>query len=387
MGKAHSNAWRNVRRLPPRRARRAPAGAGRPGRRGVKDGRGPVRLGRVGHRLAHASSTATTSTSSTSASPGTCTPRSPSRRSRPASTCWSRSRWPTAVAEAEKMVAARRPRRERGVHVDGRLQLPPGAGPGAGPRPDRRRPARRRPPGAGRLPPGLARRRRRPDDVAAAQARPPARARSATSASHAVDQVRFLLGQDGDVGVSGAPAHVRPAAHGRRRARGRSPSTTPPGRTLRTVGRCRGQRSRSRRMATGRKNALSIEVYGIGGRAAPSTSSALNELSVCTRRPPPASRRRAGHRGRPPVRRRLVAARATSSAGTTPSPARPPTSSPRSPPATSRRRRSPTGSPCSGCWRRSRRVRHGRAQRRRRGRRRSPDGRAASPSSPASGPT
>ena len=33
MGKAHSNAWRNVRRLPPRVPAGAPAGAGRAGRR------------------------------------------------------------------------------------------------------------------------------------------------------------------------------------------------------------------------------------------------------------------------------------------------------------------------------------------------------------------
>ena len=49
----------------------------------------------VGDRLAAAARAATTSTSSTSARRATPTPRSPSRRWRPASTCCARSRWPT----------------------------------------------------------------------------------------------------------------------------------------------------------------------------------------------------------------------------------------------------------------------------------------------------
>ena len=53
------------------------------------------------------------------------------------------------VAEAEKMLVVAQAARERGVRVDGRLQLPPRACPGAGPRPGRVRPAGRRTPGQG----------------------------------------------------------------------------------------------------------------------------------------------------------------------------------------------------------------------------------------------
>ena len=64
-------------------------------------------------------------------------------------------------------------------------------------------------------------------------------------ASHAVDQVRFLLGQD-VVSVSGSTADVRPATRGSRRARGRHRRRRGLGDAAVPRGRCGGVASRSR---------------------------------------------------------------------------------------------------------------------------------------------
>ena len=123
------------------------------------------------------------------------------------------------VAEAEKMLVVAQAAAGARRDVDGRLQLPPGARPRARPRPGRLRPTGRRPSGQGGLPPGLAGRRRRPDDVADAQGdRRVGRAR----------RPRLARGRPGPVparpgrGV-GVRQHrdVRPPTHGGRRARGR----------------------------------------------------------------------------------------------------------------------------------------------------------------------
>ncbi len=116
MGKAHSNAWRNVGRVLPRRPRGRPPGAGRSRpRRRCRSG-APVRLGRVRDRLAVRPRAATTSTWSTSARRATCTPRSRSPPWRPASTCWSRSPSPTTLPRPSRW-SGRPPRHaSRGVH-------------------------------------------------------------------------------------------------------------------------------------------------------------------------------------------------------------------------------------------------------------------------------
>ena len=100
--RSHSQAWRTAGRffdLPCAPAMTAlcgrDAGGGRSGRRA--DGLG---VGR--DRLAAARRARRHRRWSTSARPATATPRSPSPRSRPASTCCARSRWPTR---------SRRPRR------------------------------------------------------------------------------------------------------------------------------------------------------------------------------------------------------------------------------------------------------------------------------------
>ena len=98
------------------------------------------------------------------------------------------------------------------------------------------------------------------------------------------------------------------------------------------------------RMATGRKNGLTIEVYGTARLAvlrprAPQRAVRAGRARRAARRPAPG----AGHRGVAPRTSRPGGRRATPSAGTTRSPRRPPTSSPRSPPA-----RAPTPSFADG---------------------------------------
>ena len=264
---------------------------------GGRGGRGQLRLGRVGHRLARRSSSATTSTSSTSASPGTCTPRSPSRRSRPASTCWSRSRWPTRSPRPRTMVAAAGRRRERGVlsMVGFNYRRVPALALArdliaAGRLGDVRQVR-------GGLPPGLAGRRRRPDDVAAAQARPPARARSATSArtsSTRCGSCSARTGRRRQRRTCTRSSRQRTGAdgpedgHRRRRRLGARCGTV--GGAVASV--------EVTRMATGRKNALTIEVYGTGGVAAPSTSSGSTSCRCCDSTAPAGFTPGAGHRGR-----------------------------------------------------------------------------------------
>ncbi len=97
-------------------------------------------------------------------------------------------------------------------------------------------------------------------------------------ASHAVDQVRFLLGQD-VVSVSGS---VETFVRERAGDDGPEEVTVDDAAwaTLRTSGGAVASLEVSR-MATGRKNSLSIEVYGSAGALAFDLE-ALNELSVCT---------------------------------------------------------------------------------------------------------
>ena len=95
MGVAHSQGWRNARSFFDPAAGARPRRDRRPGRRGRRRHGAPLRLAARRDRLAGASSPVPTSTSSTSARPATPTPRSPSRRSRRASTCCARSPSPT----------------------------------------------------------------------------------------------------------------------------------------------------------------------------------------------------------------------------------------------------------------------------------------------------
>ena len=97
-------------------------------------------------------------------------------------------------------------------------------------------------------------------------------------ASHAVDQVRFLLGQD-VVSVSGSTETFVPRRAG---ADGLEDVTVDDAAwaTLRTSGGAVASVEVTR-MATGRKNSLGIEVYGSEGALAFDLE-ALNELSVCT---------------------------------------------------------------------------------------------------------
>ena len=97
-------------------------------------------------------------------------------------------------------------------------------------------------------------------------------------ASHAVDQVRFLLGQD-VVSVSGS---VETFVRQRTGADGPEDVTVDDAAwaTLRTSGGAVTSLEVTR-MATGRKNSLSIEVYGSTGSLAFDLER-LNELSVCT---------------------------------------------------------------------------------------------------------
>ena len=207
-------------------------------------------------------------------------------------------------------------------------------------------------------------------------------------ASHAVDQLSYLLGEQ-VTGVSGRLHTFVDERPGRRRARARH-------RRRRRLGHAanRGRRVASlevSRMATGRKNCLQIEVYGTRGRSsfdlrAPQRAPGRTSTRRAARRPaaacwsPSPSTPTSARGGR----------RATCSAGTTRSPTRPRTSSPPSRPGPARARPSPTGSPCSGC---SRAIEESAAQVG--GARRHPSATESggalmarpSPCSPASGPT
>ena len=301
MGKAHSNAWRNVRAFYPdvpevRQqvlvARDAEATRDLAARYGWAEAATDWR----------AVSTATTSTSSTSASPGTSTPRWPSRRSRPASTCWSRSRWPTPSP---------RPRR---------CWWPPGPRASAASRRwsasttaaclPWRWPATWSP--SGRL--GDVRQVKvsyLQDWLADADAPMTWRLRKETAgsgalgdlASHAVDQVRFLLGHD-VVSVSGIDRDLRPPAHGGRRTGGRHGRRRGLGDAAH-LGRGRGV---ARGDADGHRPQELADHRGLrlGRRAGLRPGAAERAVGVHR------SRRRlhadAGDRGRAAVRRRVVAA-------------------------------------------------------------------------------
>ena len=198
------------------------------------------------------------------------------------------------------LLAARAAARARG-RVDGRVQLPARACSGAGPRDDRRRPAGRRTPGQGLLPPGLARRRGRPDDVAAAQgdrgfggARRPRLARGRPGALPARPRRRVRLGVDRD---------LRPSAHGGRRAGGRHGRRRGLGDAA-YVGWC-GRVAGGDADGHGPQELAHHRGLRIGRRAGLRPGAV--ERAVGLHR----SRRRlhadAGDRGRPAVRRRVVA--------------------------------------------------------------------------------
>ncbi len=177
------------------------------------------------------------------------------------------------LAEAEAMTAAAAGRpRERGA-VHDRLQLPPRPGPGAGPGADRRRPARHRPARPGRLPAGLARRRRIPHDLAAAQGNRRLRGLG-DIASHAIDQVLFLLGR-AVTEVSGR-LHTfvtsRPGPHG-------PEEVTVDDAAWATLTLASGAIASVEvsRVATGQKNSLKLEIYGDKGSLLFDLES-LNEL-------------------------------------------------------------------------------------------------------------
>ena len=153
MGAAHSQAWRSAPGSSTCRCdpgwRRSPVGtpAGSRRRRLVSGGSRP-------RPLASPSSPATTSTSSTSARRATPTPRSPSPRSRPASTCSARSRWPTRSRRPRRW-CGRREGRGAGRTLHGRLHLPARAGDRTGAPARRRGSARDAPPRPGAVPAGL----------------------------------------------------------------------------------------------------------------------------------------------------------------------------------------------------------------------------------------
>ena len=160
------------------------------------------------------------------------------------------------------MVATAKAARERGVHsmVGFNYRRVPALA--LAQRRYRRGPDRRRPPGARRLPAGLARRRRRPDDVAAAHASSPAPARWATSAPTPSTRCASCSARR-------SPPSTRSPTRSSRSARAptasrTSPSTTPRGACLRTDAGAVVSLEVSR-MATARKNALGIEVYGSNG--------------------------------------------------------------------------------------------------------------------------
>ena len=143
--------------------------AGRPQRRPRSPTPPAGSAGRRPRPTGGACSSATTSTSSTSAPPATPTPRSPSPRSRPASTCCARSRWPTRSPRPRRWPRPPPAPRRKGVRSMVGLHLPPGAGDRAGPAAGRRGPAGRDPARARAVPAGLDRRPGRADVVAAGE--------------------------------------------------------------------------------------------------------------------------------------------------------------------------------------------------------------------------
>ena len=124
--------------------------------------------------------------------------------------------------------------------------------------------------------------------------------------SHVVDQVRFLLGDEVDVGDR-APAHVR--AGPRPGADGPEPVTVDDA-AWATLGTARGAVASVEvsRMATGRKNALTIEIYGTAGSIWLRPRAPQRAVRRTTRRAAGRPAPGPGDRGRPPVPGGLVAA-------------------------------------------------------------------------------
>ena len=232
------------------------SGGGRPRRGEGRGSRRAARLGRRPRRRGRRWSTATTSTWSTSAPPATPTPRSRSPRSRPASTCCARSRWPTPSRRPRRW--SRRPRRRapRGVRsmVGFTYRRVPAIGLA------RRLVAEGRigddPPRPGAVPPGLDRRPRGAAVVAAATRTKAGSGALGDIGAHIVDLTQFITG-DTIATVSGTletfvkerplPAeHHRPVRHRGHRAR--------PGHRRRR-GRCSWPASAAARSASSRRPA------------------------------------------------------------------------------------------------------------------------------------
>jgi hypothetical protein len=179
MGKAHSNAWRNVASFFD-----VPAFEQK-----VLVGRDAGQVAEAAAKYGWAESATdwrsviagTTSTSSISAPRAGCTPKSPSPPSAAGKHVLVEKPLANTLAEAEAMTAAAAAARAKGRAVHDRIQLPPRPRPGPGPGTHRRRPARHRPARPRRLPAGLAFRRRIPHDLAPPQGNRRAPARWATS--------------------------------------------------------------------------------------------------------------------------------------------------------------------------------------------------------------
>ena len=221
-------------------------------------------------------------------------------------------------------------------------------------------------------------------------------------ASHAVDQLGFLTGDT----VASVSATTRTFVPERPGPSGPEPVTVEDAAwaTLETHGGAVASLEVSR-VAAGRKNGFQIEVYGSRGSMAFDLEH-LNQLRDPRHRrvragvePDRRHHRRDGHRARAPPPRGVVAHRVTCSAGTTPSPTRPPTCCAAWPTGTDPRPSFEDGlavqrvlaameqSAADGSRRVERRLRRPRRPRPRdrlRGTRRCP---VPSPCSPASGPT
>ena len=304
------------------------------------------------------------------------TPRSRSRRSRRASTCCARSRWPTPSPRPRRWSRPPSGPRRAGVRSMVGLQLPPGA-------------RRSRWPGswsprAGSARSGTCARSTCRTGSSTRSSRwsggcsrtRPAPARSATSArtSSTWRSSSPASGSPGCPALTETFVKERPLPDGVQRAcprpggSERGPVTVDDAALF--IGalrrRARSASFEATRFATGRKNAMRIEVNGSRGQSLAFDFESMNELSFYDGTEDAATagfRRILVTEPDAPVRRRLVAARprARLRAHLHPRGRRPRDAT--SPRAATRGRRSPTGCRCSGCSPPSRRSRRETRQR------------------------